>query len=67
MTRTIYVIKTANGYLTPDGTATTDPFEAISFVDLDAAGRRLKAALSRSNAQDLVLYPVQVQFPRPIK
>ena len=66
MTRTLYVIKTAQGYLTADGLSTTDPLEAISFVDLDAAAERVRYAFSRL-AKDLSICPIQVQFPKPIK
>lgn len=66
MTRTIYVIKTAGGYLTADGTSTSDPFEAISFVDLDTAGERVRRAASQL-AKDVIICPVKVQFPKPIK
>lgn len=67
MTRTIYVIKTADGYLTPDGTSTTDPFEAISFVDLDTAGARVRQAASQLTDKSITIHPVKVQFPKPIK
>lgn len=66
MTRTLYVIKTAQGYLAADGSTTTDPFEAISFVDLDTAGVRVRQAASHL-AKDVTICPVQVQFPKPIK
>jgi hypothetical protein len=66
MTRTLYLIKTAQGYLTADGSSTTDPFEAISFVDLDVAGERVRRASSQL-AKDTIICPVQVQFPKPIK
>lgn len=66
MTRTLYVIKTAEGYLTADGTATADPFEAISFVDLDTAGERVRQA-ALLLTKDVMICPVQVQFPKPIK
>jgi hypothetical protein len=66
MTRTLYVIKTAEGYLTADGTATADPFEAISFVDLDTAGERVRQA-ALLLAKDVMICPVRVQFPKPIK
>lgn len=66
MTRTIYVLKTDNGYLTADGSATTDPFEAISFVDLDTAGERIRRTASHLIKQ-ISICPVEVQFPKPIK
>jgi hypothetical protein len=66
MTRTIYVIKTEEGYLTADGSATADPFEAISFVDLDVAGEKVRQAALQLT-KDLTICPVQVQFPKPIK
>lgn len=66
MTRTLYLIKTAQGYLTADGSSTADPFEAISFVDLDVAGERVRRAASQLT-KDVVICPVQVQFPKPIK
>ncbi len=66
MTRTLYLIKTAQGYLTADGSSTTDPFEAISVVDLDVAGERVRRAASLLT-KDVIICPVQVQFPKPIK
>ena len=66
MTRTIYVIKTEEGYLTADGSATADPFEAISLVDPEVAGKKVRQAALQST-KGLTICPVEVQFPKPIK
>lgn len=67
MTRTLYVIKTSDGYLTADGKSTLDPFEAITFVDVDNAGARVRQAASQLTDKDITIHPVKVQFPKPIK
>ena len=65
MYRTLYVFKTDKGYLTEDRTTTTDPFEAITFVDFDSACKRLAAA-SGVYAGEVNIKPVQAQFPKPL-
>jgi len=65
MYRTLYVFQTEKGYLTENRTTTDDPFEAITFVDIDSACKRLVSADGLFGT-DIKIQPVQAQFPKPL-
>lgn len=64
MTRTVYVFKTPNGFLSDFNHYTNDPAHAVSFVDLDAAVARLAAA-SGVLHEPVSIQEVEIPFPLP--
>lgn len=64
MTRTVYVFKTPNGFLSDVNHYTNDPTHAVSFVDFDAAAARL-AVVSGSLHEDVSIQEIEIPFPRP--
>jgi hypothetical protein len=64
MTRTAYVFKTPQGFLSDINHYTNDPSHAVSFVDFDSAAARLAAASGSIN-EPVSIQEVQLPFPAP--
>jgi hypothetical protein len=64
MDRRVYVFKTHDGYLSDVDHYTHDVARAVSFVDIDAAVRRL-AAVSGMIASQVSIEEVSIPFPLP--